>query len=128
MQLTILKAPNGARRARCAAILVTDTVAGAERLVAGDPVEGDPLSTELQKRLRSARSGMLEDGRTFLTVQVPPPRLVIIGAVHISQALAPMARIAGFDVTIIDPRTAFATAERFPDVELNAEWPEEVLK
>jgi xanthine dehydrogenase accessory factor len=71
---------------------------------------------------------MLEDGRTFLTVQVPPPRLVVIGAVHISQALAPMAKIAGFDVTIIDPRTAFATAERFPDVELLAEWPEEVLK
>ena len=128
MQLEILKALNEARRARRAAILVTDTATGAERLVAGDAVETDPLSTELQKRLRSARSGMLEDGRTFLTVQVPPPRLVIIGAVHISQALAPMARIAGFDVSIIDPRTAFATPERFPDVELIAEWPEEVLK
>jgi xanthine dehydrogenase accessory factor len=128
MQLEILKALNEARRARRAAILVTDTATGAERLVAGDAFEGDPLSGELQKRLRSARSGMLEDGRTFLTVQVPPPRLVIIGAVHSSQALAPMARIAGFDVTIIDPRTAFATPERFPDVELIAEWPEEVLK
>jgi xanthine dehydrogenase accessory factor len=128
MQLAILKALNEARRARRAAILVIDTATGVERLVAGDAIEKDPLSTELQKRLRSARSGMLEDGRTFLTVQVPPPRLVVIGAVHISQALAPMARIAGFDVTIIDPRTAFATPERFPDVELIAEWPEEVLK
>jgi len=128
MQLAILKTLNEARRARRAAILVIDTATGVERLVAGDAIEKDPLSTELQKRLRSARSGMLEDGRTFLTVQVPPPRLVIIGAVHISQALAPMARIAGFDVTIIDPRTAFATPERFPDVELIADWPEEVLK
>jgi xanthine dehydrogenase accessory factor len=71
---------------------------------------------------------MLEDGRTFLTVHVPPPRLVIIGAVHISQALAPMAKLAGFDVTIIDPRTAFATPERFTDVALLAEWPEEALR
>jgi xanthine dehydrogenase accessory factor len=61
-------------------------------------------------------------------VQVPAPRLVAIGAVHISQALAPIARIAGFDVTIIDPRTAFATPERFPDVKLVAEWPEDALK
>jgi xanthine dehydrogenase accessory factor len=52
----------------------------------------------------------------------------MIGAVHISQALAPMARIAGFDVEIIDPRTAFATPERFPDVALRAEWPQDVLK
>lgn len=49
---------------------------------------------------------------------------MIIGAVHISQALAPMAAIAGFDVTIIDPRTAFATADRFPNVRLLAEWPD----
>ena len=61
-------------------------------------------------------------------MQVPPPRLVVIGAVHVSQALAPMARLADFDVTIIDPRTAFATPDRFPDVPLLAEWPEEALK
>ncbi len=128
MQFDILKALNNARRERRPAIVVTDTATGAERLVPGDAVDKDPLAAELQKRLRSGRSGMLEDGRTFLTVNVPPPRLVIIGAVHISQALAPMARLAGFDVTIIDPRTAFATPERFSDVELLAEWPEEALK
>jgi xanthine dehydrogenase accessory factor len=60
-------------------------------------------------------------------VQLPPPRLVVIGAVHISQALAPIARVAGFDMSIIDPRTAFATAERFPDVPLLAEWPDTAL-
>ena len=128
MNIDILKALNEARRGRSAAILVTDTATGAERLVHGAAVDADPLASELKKRMRSARSGMLEDGRTFLTVHVPPPRLLIVGAVHISQALAPMARLAGLDVTIVDPRTAFATPDRFPDVELLAEWPEEALK
>src|SRR3954469_9066543 len=64
MKLETLLALNEARRARRAAILVTDTATGAERLVAGDAVDGDPLAGELQKRVRSARSGMLEDGRT----------------------------------------------------------------
>jgi xanthine dehydrogenase accessory factor len=128
MKLDLLKALNAARRERRAAILVTDTKSGEARLVTSKEAARDPLAAELEKRLRSGRSGMLEDGRTFLTVQVPPPRLVLIGAVHISQALAPMAKLAGFDVTIIDPRTAFATPERFPDVLLIAEWPEEALK
>jgi xanthine dehydrogenase accessory factor len=128
MKLDILRELNRARHERRAAIVVTDTVGGEERLVHGEAAAKDPLAAELQKRLLSARSGMHEDGRTFFTVQVPPPRLVVIGAVHISQALAPMAKLAGFDVSIIDPRTAFATPERFTDVALHAEWPEEVLK
>src|SRR5205807_10236081 len=66
-------------------------------------------------------------GQVFLNVYVPPPRLVITGAVHISQALAPMARLVGYDVTIVDPRTAFATQERFPDVPVIAQWPDEAL-
>jgi xanthine dehydrogenase accessory factor len=128
MKLEILRELNLARRERRAAIVVTDTVTGDERLVRGEFAPRDPLAAELEKRLRSGRSEMLEDGRTFLTVHVPPPRLVVIGAVHISQALAPMAKLAGFDVTIIDPRTAFATPERFTDVPLLPEWPEEALK
>ena len=60
-------------------------------------------------------------------MHVPPPRLVVIGAVHISQALAPMAALLDYDVTIIDPRTAFASPERFPDVKLIAEWPDVAL-
>jgi xanthine dehydrogenase accessory factor len=63
----------------------------------------------------------------FLTVYVPPARLVITGAVHISQALAPVARLLGYDVTIVDPRTAFASPDRFPDVKLIALWPDEAL-
>jgi len=128
MDAAILSELNAERAARRAAVLVTDTIDGNARLVKMAEMASDPLAEELQKRLRSGRSGMLEDGRTFLTVSVPPARLVMIGAVHISQALAPMARMAGFDAAIIDPRTAFATPERFPDVELIAEWPEEVLK
>ena len=63
----------------------------------------------------------------FLTVHVPPPQLVITGAVHISQALAPIAALLGYDVTIVDPRTAFASIERFPDVKVIAEWPDVAL-
>ncbi|MCT8267298.1 XdhC family protein [Afifella sp. JA880] len=128
MELSLLKALNEERAARRAAVLVTDTASGEARLVKESEAAGDPLAGEISRRLRSGRSGMLEDGRTFLTVAVPPPRLVAIGAVHISQALAPMAKLAGLDVTIIDPRTAFATEERFPGVSLIAEWPEEALK
>ncbi|WP_026379679.1 XdhC family protein [Afifella pfennigii] len=128
MRGELLEALNEERAARRAAILVTDTLSGEARLVKKSDAAGDPLAEELSRRLRSGRSGMLEDGRTFLTVSVPPARLVMIGAVHISQALAPMARLAGLDTTIIDPRTAFATEERFPEAELIAEWPQEVLK
>jgi xanthine dehydrogenase accessory factor len=66
-------------------------------------------------------------GKVFLTVHVPPQRLVITGAVHISQALAPIAKLVGYDVTIVDPRTAFASQERFPEVKVLAQWPEEAL-
>jgi xanthine dehydrogenase accessory factor len=58
---------------------------------------------------------------------VPAPQLVITGAVHISQALAPIGKLLGYDVTIVDPRTAFASPERFPDVKVIAEWPDEAL-
>ncbi|MGZ5829403.1 MAG: XdhC family protein, partial [Xanthobacteraceae bacterium] len=83
----------------------------------------------LEKFLRMGKSGMEETpaGKFFFTVHVPPPRLIVIGAVHISQALAPMAALLDYDVTIIDPRTAFASKERFPDVKLIAEWPDVAL-
>jgi xanthine dehydrogenase accessory factor len=122
---------NAARRNREAAILVTDIATGESRLVIEkDGYGADPLAAEIASRFRSGTSGSITTAageNLFLTVQLPPPRLVVIGAVHISQALAPMARLAGFDVTIVDPRTAFATAERFPDVSLLAEWPDVAL-
>jgi xanthine dehydrogenase accessory factor len=102
---------------------------GAQRLVKAADVPVDPLKDVLEKHLRSGKSGMEETGgtRVFLTVHVPPPRLVITGAVHISQALAPMARMLDYDVTIVDPRTAFASVERFPEVKVLAEWPDVAL-
>ncbi len=129
MKLDVLAALNAERAARRAAIVVTDVASGAERLVKGAEVERDPLKDVLKERLRTGKSGMVEtqEGRVFLTVHVPPPRLVITGAVHISQALAPIARVVGYDVTIVDPRTAFASIERFPDVKVIAEWPDTAL-
>jgi len=127
MKFASVRALNEARRARRPIVLVTDTQGGEERVVDADAFTTDPLAETIAERIRTGKSGMLDDGRTFLTVHVPPPRLVVIGAVHISQALAPMARLAGFDMRVIDPRTAFATPERFPDIQLFDEWPQEVL-
>src|SRR5215204_3307636 len=129
MKLEILSALNAERAARRGAIVVTDVDTGAQRLVRSAEVASDSLQEVLQKHLRSGKSGMEEtpQGRVFLTVHVPPPRLVITGAVHISQTLAPVGRLLGYDVTIVDPRTAFATVERFPDVKVIAEWPDKAL-
>jgi xanthine dehydrogenase accessory factor len=129
MDLSVLEALNAERAARRACVLVTEMGSGRQRLVKSGDIAADPLAAQLTETLRTAKSGMVVLGneRVFLTAQVPAPRLVITGAVHISQALAPMARTAGFDVVIVDPRTAFATPERFPDVDLYAEWPDIVL-
>jgi xanthine dehydrogenase accessory factor len=108
---------------------VTDIASGEQRLVLEAGIGSDPLAEELQDWLRQGKSGLVERGgrQYFLTVQTPPVRVIVIGAVHISQALAPMAQGVGFDVTVIDPRTAFATPERFPDVPVRAEWPDAIL-
>ena len=129
MQLDVLHALNAERTARRAAIVVTDTASGKQRLVKAADVARDPLKEFLEKRLRSGKSGMEEtpQGKVFLTVHEPAMRMVITGAVHISQALAPMAALLGYDVTIVDPRTAFASIERFPDVKVIAEWPDKAL-
>src|SRR5277367_5483402 len=129
MRLDILRSLNAERAARRAAIVVTDVATGAQRFVAAADVAGDPLREVLEAHLRSGKSGMEEtaQGRVFLTVHVPSARLVVIGAVHISQALAPIAQLLGYDVTIVDPRTAFASPERFPDVKVIAEWPDQAL-
>ena len=111
MKLAILQSLNDERAARRAAVVVTDLASAEQRLVKAADVSRDPLKDVLEKRIRSGKSGTEEtpQGRFFFTVHVPPPRLVITGAVHISQALAPIAKLLGYDVTIIDPRTAFAS-------------------
>src|SRR5262249_11024236 len=129
MRLDMLCELNTERAHRRAAIVVTNVETGRQRLVKASEVEGDPLRELLQERLRTGKGGVAgtAEGRMILSVHLPPPNLVITGAVHISQALAPVARLLGYDVAIVDPRTAFATAERFPDVALIAEWPDEAL-
>src|ERR1700722_10621836 len=129
MKLSLLTALNTERAARRAAIVVTNVESGRQRLVKAADIARDPLRAVLAEHLRTSKSGMEEtgDGRVFLTVYVPAPQLVITGAVHISQALAPIAKLLGYDVTIVDPRTAFATPERFPDVKVIAEWPDKAL-
>jgi xanthine dehydrogenase accessory factor len=129
MRFDILKAMNAARRERRAGVIVTRLADGVQRFVGAEGLAPDPLAPELETALRMGKSGPItrEGEEYFLTVQAPAPRLVLVGAVHISQALAPMARIAGLDVSIIDPRTAFATPERFPDTTIIAEWPDEAL-
>ena len=129
MKLQILAELNAERAARRPVILVTDTANGEQRLVKAADIARDPLRADLAKQLRMGKSGMVEAGdrRLFLNVYAPTARLVIIGAVHISQVLVPIAQSLGYDVTVVDPRTAFASPERFPDVPLIAEWPDVAL-
>jgi len=129
MKLADLATLNAERAARRACALVTDVESGAQRLALAKDVASDPLADFINERLRVGKSAMVQhEGRDyFITAQVPPARIFVVGAVHVSQALAPMARIAGFDVIVVDPRTAFATPERFPDAPVLAEWPDAAL-
>jgi xanthine dehydrogenase accessory factor len=86
--------------------------------------------------LRSGRVALRRDGASTVEIEgeqyllqtlSPPPRVIIVGAVHIAQQLIPMARMTGYDVQLIDPRTAFAVPERFPGVQLITGWPEEAM-
>ncbi len=129
MKLDLLHTLNAERAARRAVVVVTDTETGAQRLVKAADIANDPLADVLDKRVRMAKSGMEEtaQGRVFLTVHVPSPQLVITGAVHISQTLAPLGQMLDYAVTIVDPRTAFATPERFPGINVIADWPDVAL-
>ncbi len=93
-------------------------------------LEGGPrrLATEgYAGRFRMDRSGVEEDGRSFVAIHNPPLRLVVVGAVHIAQALLPMARIAGYDPVLVDPREAFASEARFPGERLVHDWPDDAM-
>ena len=129
MKLEILQALNAERAARRPAVVITELASGAQRLLTADQIDGDPLAAEAHKLLRMGKSATIEaEGRKwFIHVHAPTAKMVIIGAVHISQVLAPLARTLGYDVTIVDPRTAFASAERFPEVPLIADWPDVAL-
>jgi xanthine dehydrogenase accessory factor len=115
---------------RWPALTVSDLANGDVRLVrSGDVSREGALEPELREALRTDRSRTVKTGagEVFINVFNPPLRMVMVGAVHISQALIPLAQRAGYDVTVVDPRTAFATPERFAGVKLLAEWPDEVI-
>jgi len=112
-----------AQRRACA--LVTPLDGGQPWLLRSSDAKEDPPA----ETLRAGQSVLIERGsrRMFVYVHRPPTRLVIVGAVHVAQVLSSMARAAGFDVVIIDPRAAFAARERFPDVTVITQWPDEAL-
>lgn len=109
--------------------VVTHLATGDQRLVERSAAQQDPLSDVLDAAFRFDKSQVVtqEGEEYFLDIHNPPLKMVMIGAVHIAQAMIPMAQATGYDVTIVDPRGAFATEQRFPDVTLIAEWPDEVL-
>jgi xanthine dehydrogenase accessory factor len=117
-------------RQRQPALMVSDLVSGEARLIKADDVGREvELEPELAEALRTDRSRTVKSvaGELFINVFNPPLRMLMVGAVHISQALIPLAQRAGYDVTVVDPRTAFATPERFPGVRLVSAWPDEVI-
>jgi xanthine dehydrogenase accessory factor len=135
MQASTLAALQQARTARKPIVLATRLSDAAETLIYPDTVEGvqagdATLVAAARRALGTGKSETLDVGgeKIFLNVYVPPPRLVIVGAVHIAQTLAPMATMLEFDVTVVDPRGAWATSQRFPGVKVIKEWADEAFQ
>lgn len=129
MKPELLSQVIAARNSRSAIATITQLSSGVQRLVRIEDVKDDPLADILEKNFRFDASGIVatNEGEVFITIHNPKLRLIIVGAVLIAQSVIPMAAAAGYDITVIDPRGAFATGARFPDVTLQAEWPDEVL-
>jgi xanthine dehydrogenase accessory factor len=134
MKRAVFERLQAARSAKRPVALATELASGRQAILADGGASGDLALKDrqiaaLRAALAADRSGMLaeEDG-LFVQVFNPPLRLVIVGAVHIAQSLAPMARLAGYDVTLVDPRRAWANEARFPDLALNQAWPDEALR
>ena len=118
------------RKVRQPAAVLTWLDSGEQKLVHPDDAGSLPeLSEALVQAFRLDKSQTVAgpEGEVFINVYNPPLRMVIVGAVHTAQFLVPMAEMAGYDVTIVDPRTAFASEERFPGVKLAADWPDQAL-
>lgn len=116
-----------ARRAKQPVCLATPLGGGAARLVA--PGADDPLADEARAALTADKARLVDtaDGAVFLNPFNPPLRLIVVGAVHIAEPLVPMAALAGYAVTVIDPRRAFARETRFAGAELIVDWPDEAM-
>jgi len=134
VKLTFLEKLLATARTNAATAVVTNLVTGAQALVSKTGGEGELILspdelTRVRQSLDNDKSGTVEtaEGLLFIEVWNPKPRLLVIGAVHTAQELVPLARAAGYEVTVIDPRTAFATAARFPDTTLLHDWPNEAV-
>lgn len=130
----VLAALNRARAEQCPTVLARRLADNRQVLwIAGRTAIGEPLPAAVAEQiavvLRSDKGARIEtaDGAWFLQVFNPPLRLVVVGAVHIAQALVPMATLAGYAVTVVDPRRAFGSPERFPDTALRNDWPDEAI-
>ncbi len=110
-----------ARKLRKPVAVITTLATGEQRIVAKDNANTDALNDAF----RFDQSGV--HGDEFIHVYNPPLRMIIIGAVHIAQSVIPIASQAGYDITVIDPRGAFATGARFPEIVLHADWPDDVM-
>jgi xanthine dehydrogenase accessory factor len=135
MQAKTLAALQEARSKRRAVTLATRLSDAAEALVYLDAADGAlagdaAIVAAARRAMAVGRSETVEVGgaKVFLNVYVPPPRLIIVGAVHIAQSLAPMATMLEFDVTVVDPRGAWATANRFPGVKVIQDWADEAFQ
>jgi xanthine dehydrogenase accessory factor len=129
MDKATLTAVLAARAERRAIAVITELTSGDQRLVEAGDATGDVLGDVLADGFRFDRSGVHQSGagEVFVSIQNPPLQMIIVGAVHIAQGVTPIAAAAGYDVTVIDPRGAFASEERFPGVKVRPEWPDEVL-
>ncbi len=116
------------RNAKRPVVVATNLATGDDRLIYPD-ADQDPMITEALTALRDDKPQNVEtdEGPYFLNPFNPPLRMIIVGAVHIAQPLSQMASLSGYAVTVVDPRTAFATTERFPNVEIITEWPDDAL-
>jgi xanthine dehydrogenase accessory factor len=122
--LAFLKKLDDAAAAREPVVIMTRLSDGARQIYDGT-TSTDPAITEA---IRRAHSGIDKSGETFVHALTPPPRVIIVGATHIGQHLATMATASGYDVKVIDPRTAFASPARFDPSQLIVGWPEECFK
>ncbi len=122
MKVDLLAAINAARLARKPVAVITHLKTGEQRLVHRSEAGA---GSALEKAFLFDKSGI--EGDQFIAIHNPPLRLVMIGAVLISQSITPIAQACGYDVTVIDPRGAFATGGRFPNIKLLVEWPQDVL-
>lgn len=107
---------------------------GREQLIVGAEIDDLPpdeaLSATVRDALRFDRGLSIEtdDGTLFVQPFNPPLRLIVVGAVHIAQALVPMASLSGYEAIVVDPRRSFASDQRFPDTAVSRDWPDEALE